>query len=120
MAVSAPDRDQFNDPPAQAPRRRQHPLDSLIAILRPASAGEEQQALASAIQAGRIDWDGLSTLAAEQLLLPALWPALLEKNLVAPLPEAIRRFLAARTGGKTHYRMVLETACLANAQRNES
>ncbi len=121
MAASSADRGQLTGPPAQARRRRQHPFDSLIAILRPPSPGDRQQALAAAIASGRIDWEGLGALAAEQLLLPALWPALREKNLVAPLPEAVRRFLAVRAGGKAaHYRMVLEAAFLANARRNES
>src|SRR5262249_27410269 len=53
-------------------------------------------------------------------LMPALWPALLGKNLVAPLPDAIRHFLAerARAGGGTHYRLALESSYRQNTERN--
>jgi hypothetical protein len=105
-------------------RRSLDPLTSLTAILRLGSddgPGTEQQALlARAIAQGGVDWDRLMSFARQHLLAPALWPALLAKELASPLPEAMRAFLAQRRGaaGGQHYLLALEDDHRANIARN--
>jgi hypothetical protein len=105
-------------------RRSIDSLTSLTAILHLDSGhgpGAEQQArLAQAIEEGGIDWEALMRFAQQHLLAPALWPALLAKELARPLPDAMRVFLARRLGhaGGRHYLLALEDDHRANIARN--
>jgi len=105
-------------------RRILDSLTALTAILQLDSdrgPGAQQRArLAQAIEQGGIDWDALMGFAQQHLLAPALWPALLAKELVSPLPDAMRAFLAQRTGfgGGRHYLLALEEDHRANVARN--
>jgi putative nucleotidyltransferase-like protein len=84
----------------------------------------DADAFAAAMRAGRVDWQATVDLAERHLLLPALWPALLEKNLATELPPALRQFMAGRgtrgPGGEERQSvfLVLESAYAANLARN--
>lgn len=94
---------------------RLDPLDSLTTILHLDPGAAERQGL----DAERIDWHATIGLAQRHLLGPALWPALVEKKLVAPLPRALREFLRGRASGDSrHYLLALEEDHRANAIRN--
>jgi hypothetical protein len=58
------------------------------------------------------------------LLLPALWPALLDKKLAQPIPSAVRQFMAERAGesagGRQNVFLLLESSFNANAARNRA
>ena len=101
--------------------RPDHPLDSLCAILRLGAGEADLAALRQAMGQGRIDWEATALLANQHLLLPALWPALVEKKLAMSLPPALRRHLsqqAARQGRGRNVLLALEDIHLANAERN--
>lgn len=94
---------------------RLDPLDSLTTMLHLDRGAAERQGL----DADRIDWLATIELANRHLLEPALWPALIEKKLAAPLPAALRDFLRGRaSGGGRHYLLALEEDHRANAIRN--
>ena len=94
---------------------RLDPLDSLTMILHLDPGAAERQGLT----ADRIDWLAMVGLARRHLLEPALWPALIEKKLAAPPPQALRDFFCARaSGGNRHYLLALEEDYRANAVRN--
>ena len=118
--------DEEKDPPMRprnkarrTGRRIWHPLDSLLAILRLGAGRDDRAALGQAMEQGLVDWKATAALAGQHLLLPALWPALSEKKLAAPMPEALRRFLGERSGGEgKNFLLALEEMYLANAARN--
>lgn len=89
------------------------PLDSLTAILHLGPNVPD-------IEKERIDWRATIGLARQHLLGPALWPALVEKRLVTPLPPALRDFLGGRQtgGGGRHFLLALEEDHRANVERN--
>ena len=101
-------------------------LDALCAILALERSPEDADAFASAMRAGRVDWQATVDLAERHLLLPALWPALLEKKLASELPPALRQFMAGRgtrgPGGEERQGafLVLESAYAANLARNRA
>jgi hypothetical protein len=101
-------------------RRVWEPLRSLSAILR---LDGDTAALREAMQQGGLDWAATAELASQHLLLPALWPALVDKKLVAPMPEALRRYLGERAkpaGEGRNFLLALEDMYLVNASRNAS
>src|ERR1700690_2386509 len=106
------------------PRRRgrsEHPLDSLCAILRLGAGEADRARLRQAMDEGWIDWGATAALANQHLLLPALWPALVEKKLARPMPPELRRYLSqrsAREGQGRNVLLALEDIHLANAERN--
>lgn len=94
---------------------RRDPLDSLTTILHLDPDAAERQEL----EAEQIDWPATIGLAQSHLLGPALWPALVEKKLAAPLPPALHDFLRKRASGdRRHYLLALEEDHRANAMRN--
>ena len=101
-------------------------LDTLCAILSLAPSPQEADSAAAAMRAGRIDWQATVDLAEQHLLLPALWPALLEKKLATALPPSLRQFLDGRgteaAGGAERQPvfLVLEGAYAANLARNRA
>src|SRR5258706_178965 len=96
------------------------PLRSLSAILRlDGDAAELREAMGQ----GALDWAAAAELASQHLLLPALWPALVNKNLVVPMPEVLRRYLGERAklaGGGRNFLLAFEDMYLLNASRNAS
>jgi hypothetical protein len=102
--------------------QRLDPLDALAQILHVAPSAEETERLARAVKERRIDWDATLRLAHQHLLAPALWPAMVERNLAMPPPAGLRGFLrqrAAAEGGR-HYLLALEDDHRANAGRNDA
>jgi hypothetical protein len=95
-------------------------LAMLVGILRLDAGDGDVAALRQAIANSRIDWDGVVMLAQRQLLAPALWPALLSKNLAAPMPPALRTYLAGRGAGQgQNVMLALADMHRDNAARNE-
>lgn len=77
-----------------------------------------------AIGEGSIGWEATVALADQHLLLPALWPALVGKKLIEPIPPALRRFMAERAresaGRKQNVFLLAEGRFNANAARNRA
>jgi len=100
-------------------------LDTLVAILR---LGDETrtEALRAAMREGRVNWEATVALADLHLLLPALWPALIERKLAEPVPSPLRNFLAERErnsadgSARRNVFMYLEDRFAANAARNRA
>ncbi len=101
--------------------RRDHPLDTLCAILRLGASAADLATLRQAMEQGFIDWEETAALASQHLLLPAIWPALVEKKLARPMPAELRLYLSERAekqGQGRNVLLALEDMYLANAARN--
>jgi hypothetical protein len=100
-----------------------HPLDLLCAILTRNSGAGEIDSLRAAMRDSAFPWAAIAALAENHLILPSLWPALLDKKLVAPIPAALRQFLAERipsgAGQPRNIFVALEDAFLTNSSRNK-
>jgi hypothetical protein len=98
-------------------------LDLLCAILTRNPGVGEIEALGAAMRDAAFPWAAIAALAKNHLMLPSLWPALIDKRLVAPIPAALRRFLAERMpsgpGQPRNVFVALEDAFLANDARNK-
>jgi hypothetical protein len=118
--VSAEEKNRRIRPPRRLTRPA-HALDSLCAILRLGASPADLAGLREAMQQGLIGWEATAALASQHLLLSAIWPALAEKNLAAPMPLELRGYLsrrAERQGQGKNFLMALEDMYLANAARN--
>jgi hypothetical protein len=103
-----------------------HALETLSAILRLPEDVGQTAALSAAMRNGRIGWAATTALAERHLLLPALWPALLDKKLMQPVPPALRQFIVERDrnsvgrGTVQNVFVLLEQRFDANAARNRA
>ena len=99
-------------------------LETLVGILRIGKDVERTERLRAAIKEGRVSWETTVALAELHLLLPALWPALVEKRLAEPVPPTLRRFLIERERNsadgtaRRNVMLFLEDRFSANAARN--
>ena len=64
-------------------------LTHCLACKNPAQTASLQ----SEIRSGDVPWESVASLANNHLLTPALWVALLDKNLAEELPEDFRDYL---------------------------
>ena len=121
-------RDQARERARDGQGRRASPrlaLDTLVAILR---LGDDarSEALRTAMREGRVDWEATVALADLHLLLPALWPVLIERKLAEPVPPPLRKFLVERErnsadgSARRNVFMFLEDRFAANAARNRT
>jgi hypothetical protein len=100
-------------------------LETLVGILR---LGDEQgsEILRAAMREGRVNWKATLALADLHLLLPALWPAIIERKLAEPVPPQLQRFLVERErssadgSAKRNVFLFLEDRFAANAARNRT
>jgi len=110
-----------------APSRQASPrqaLETLSAILRLDSDEKRTKDLRAAMMEGRLAWAATAALAGFHLLLPALWPALVGKKLVQPIPAALRQFMAERcrasADDEQNVFLLVEGSFNANAARNQA
>ncbi|MEA2780633.1 MAG: hypothetical protein QOK29_2177, partial [Rhodospirillaceae bacterium] len=65
-------------------RSHGHALDLLCAILTRNPGAGDIEALGAAVRDSAFPWAAIAALAKNHLMLPSLWPALIDKRLVAP------------------------------------